>query len=505
MIVPSSGLLVAAPLAWEAAALRRRLSGASDVAVVRTGMGFTHSAESAQRIASRRPAAFAVAGLAGGLVAGQQPGDVVVATEVRSGTATVPCPSAPLLVTALRAAGLRVHLGPVLSLDHVVREAERAELAESGALAVDMESFPLAAAAGDAPFVVLRVVVDAPGRPLLHPGTVTGGVRALGALAKLGPVLRDWAALAGERAVLLASPRSFCAGVDRAIDIVEKLLQQRGGPIYVRKQIVHNAHVVADLEQRGAVFVEELDEVPAGATVVFSAHGVAPDVRTEAVARELDVVDATCPLVGKVHNEAHRYARQDRTIMFIGHAGHEETDGTLGQEPERTVLVQDPSEVDAIEVPDPRKVSYLMQTTLAMDEAQGVVDALRAKFPDITGPGSDDICYATTNRQQAARAVAGSADLVLVLGSANSSNSKRLVEVCQRDGTPAHLIDDVREVDLGWLAGARTIGISAGASAPPTLVEELVSALRGLGPLDVTERSTTTETVRFTLPKEVRR
>jgi 4-hydroxy-3-methylbut-2-en-1-yl diphosphate reductase len=498
----TSGLLVAAPLAWEAAALRRRLPGS---AVVRTGMGFARSAAAVPRLAQRDPAAFAVAGLAGGLVAGQRPGDVVLATEVRSAAGTVPCPGAPLLVTALRAAGLRVHLGPVLSVDHVVREAERAELAGSGALAVDMESAPLAAAFPATPFAVLRVVVDAPGRPLLHPGTVTGGLRALGALARLGPVLRDWAAAVGERSVLLASPRSFCAGVDRAIDIVEELLAQRGGPVYVRKQIVHNAHVVADLERRGAVFVEELAEVPVGATAVFSAHGVAPGVRAEAVERELDVVDATCPLVGKVHHEARRYAKQDKTILFIGHAGHEETEGTLGQEPDRTVLVQEPSDVDSIEVPDPGKVSYLMQTTLAVDEAQGVVDALRAKFPDITGPGSDDICYATTNRQQAARAVAASADLVLVLGSANSSNSQRLAEVCRRDGTPAHLIDDVREVDLGWLAGARTIGISAGASAPPTLVDELVSALRGLGPLDVTERSTTTETVRFTLPKEVRR
>jgi 4-hydroxy-3-methylbut-2-enyl diphosphate reductase len=499
----SGGLLVAAPLVWEAAALRRRLSATE---VRRTGMGFARSATAVPGLRSGQPAAVAVAGLGGALVSGLAPGDVVVATEVRTehGPA-VPTPAAALLVTALRRAGLTVHAGPVLSVDHVVHAAERTRLAETGALVVDMESAPLAALAADGPFAVLRVVVDTPDRPLVHPATVTGGIRALRALAALGPVLREWAALAGPRQVLLASPRSFCAGVDRAIDIVDKLLEQRGGPVYVRKQIVHNAHVVADLERRGAVFVEELDEVPTGSTTVFSAHGVAPSVRSEAVARDLDVVDATCPLVGKVHSEARRYARQDRTILFIGHAGHEETEGTLGEEPAHTVLVQDESEVDSIEVPDPRRVSYLMQTTLALDEADGIVSALRRRFPDLTGPGSDDICYATTNRQRAARAVAESADLMLVLGSANSSNSRRLVEVCERDGTPAHLVDDVREVELGWLAGARTIGISAGASAPPTLVEELVSALRGLGPLDVTERSTTTETVRFTLPKEVRR
>jgi 4-hydroxy-3-methylbut-2-enyl diphosphate reductase len=272
----------------------------------------------------------------------------------------------------------------------------------------------------------------------------------------------------------------------------------------VRKQIVHNAIVVADLERRGAVFVEELAEVPEGATVVFSAHGVAPSVRREAVARELDVVDATCPLVGKVHHEARRFARRGDTILFIGHAGHEETDGTLGQEPEHTILVQDESEVDNIEVPDPRRVSYLMQTTLAVDEADGIVAALRRKFPELRGPGSDDICYATTNRQAAVRDVADQAELVLVVGSTNSSNSRRLVEVARRDGASAYLVDDVGEVELAWLAGVITIGVSAGASAPPELVTELVAALGGLGRLDIAERSVTTETVRFTLPKEVR-
>jgi 4-hydroxy-3-methylbut-2-enyl diphosphate reductase len=228
-------------------------------------------------------------------------------------------------------------------------------------------------------------------------------------------------------------------------------------------------------------------------------------VRHEAARRELDVVDATCPLVGKVHHEARRFARRGDTILLIGHAGHEEIEGTLGEEPDHTILVQDESEVDSIQVPDPDKVSYLMQTTLAADEAEGIVSALRRRFPALHGPSSDDICYATTNRQQAVRGVAGDAELVLVVGSTNSSNSRRLVEVALREGARAHLVDDVSEVRLDWLAGVGTIGVSAGASAPPELVTELVDALGGLGRLDMSERSVTTETVRFTLPKEVRR
>ena len=453
---------------------------------------------------SRQANAFAVAGFGGALTSDLVPGDVVVATEVRTGDTVRTCPSAPLFATALRAAGLTVHTGPISSADHVVHGAERAELATAGALAVDMESAFLAEAAGDGPLAVVRVIVDTPSRPLVSPATLTGGFTAYRALAKVGPVLRAWASATGDRKIVLAGPRSFCAGVERAIDIVDKLLLDREGPVYVRKQIVHNKKVVEELEERGAVFVEELDEVPNGATVVFSAHGVAPSVRAEAVTKQLDVIDATCPLVAKVHSEAKRFAKQGNTVLFIGHAGHEETEGTLGEEPASTILVEEPSDVDSIEVPDPRKVSYLMQTTLAADEAEGVLDALRGKFPDLNGPNSDDICYATTNRQLAVRAVADGADLVLVVGSANSSNSRRLVEVAERDGTPAHLVDGVEHVDLGWLRDAHTIGLSAGASAPHKLVDELVTALGGLGRLEVTERTVTTETVRFTLPKEVR-
>ncbi|GLZ31703.1 4-hydroxy-3-methylbut-2-enyl diphosphate reductase 2 [Lentzea sp. NBRC 105346] len=302
-----------------------------------------------------------------------------------------------------------------------------------------------------------------------------------------------------DRTVLLASPRSFCAGVERAIEIVERLLEQRGGPIYVRKQIVHNVHVVRSLEAKGAVFVEELDEVPPSATVVFSAHGVSPAVRAEASRRELDVIDATCPLVTKVHAEARRFHARGDTIILIGHDGHEETEGTMGEAP--MVLVESVDDVEKLDL-DSDRISYLTQTTLAVDETTEVVDALRAKYPNLLGPGSDDICYATTNRQIAVRAVAEEADLVLVVGSKNSSNSVRMVELANRTGTPAYLIDDASEIQPEWLEGVRVIGLSAGASAPPGLVDEVVEAL---GPKEIREHKHAEETIQFTLPSAVRR
>lgn len=305
------------------------------------------------------------------------------------------------------------------------------------------------------------------------------------------------------RSVLLASPRSFCAGVERAIEIVERLLDQRGGPIYVRKQIVHNVHVVRSLEERGAVFVEELSEVPEGATAVFSAHGVSPAVRAEAVERSLDVLDATCPLVAKVHSEARRFAERGDTIVLIGHAEHEEVEGTVGEAPDRMVLVETVADVEALDISGP--VSYLTQTTLAVDETAEVIAALERKFPQLRGPGSDDICYATTNRQIAIRAVAEQSDLVLVVGSRNSSNSVRMVELAARGGTPAYLVDDASEIDPAWLAGVSSVGLSAGASAPPELVDEVVAALRALGPVTVSTHTTATETISFTLPLAVRR
>ncbi|MFB9410131.1 4-hydroxy-3-methylbut-2-enyl diphosphate reductase [Dactylosporangium matsuzakiense] len=316
--------------------------------------------------------------------------------------------------------------------------------------------------------------------------------------------MRAGGAVADGLIVLLAAPRSFCAGVERAVEIVEKALEQRAHPVYVRKQIVHNSHVVAALEARGAVFVDELDEVPHGATVVFSAHGVSPAVRAEADRRGLAVVDATCPLVTKVHAEARRFAGRGDTVVLVGHAGHEEVEGTLGEAPRRTVLVADVAGVAALEVEDPERVSYLTQTTLAADEVAEVVAALRARFPRLRGPGSDDICYATTNRQEAVKAIARDADVVLVVGSTNSSNSQRLVELARRLGTPAHLIDDVRAVRAEWLAGARVVGLSAGASAPPRLVDEVIEVLRARGPVTVQERAVAAEHLQFALPPAVR-
>jgi 4-hydroxy-3-methylbut-2-enyl diphosphate reductase len=310
---------------------------------------------------------------------------------------------------------------------------------------------------------------------------------------------------AGERTVWLASPRSFCAGVERAIAVVEQLLEVRGSPIYVRKQIVHNTHVVADLETRGAVFVDELDSVPDGATVVFSAHGVSPAVRAEAASRGLETIDATCPLVTKVHAEARRFAARDDTVVLIGHAGHEQIEGTLGEAPDQTILVQSVNDVAELAVANPQRVSYLTQTTLAVDETTEIIQALRARFPALRGPASDDICYATTNRQHALQAVADASDLVLVVGSKNSSNSLRLVELAQRHGIPSYLVDDPADIRAEWLDGVEVVGVTAGASAPPRLVDAVIAALIRLGPVTVVEREITRENIRFTLPPVVRR
>jgi 4-hydroxy-3-methylbut-2-enyl diphosphate reductase len=304
--------------------------------------------------------------------------------------------------------------------------------------------------------------------------------------------------------VLLAGPRASCAGVDRAIETVERALATHGPPLYVRRQIVHNAHVVADLEQRGVVFVHEVDEVPEGATVVFSAHGVPPAARERAAERRLRVIDATCPLVAKVHAEARRFAAADRTVVLVGHEGHDEVEGTMGEAPDRMRLVQTVDDVEGLEVEDPERVSYLLQTTLAVDEANLVVDALRRRFPRLAGPPSDDICYATQNRQDAVRAIAPECDLMLVIGSQNSSNSNRLKEVAERGGCRARLIEDESGLDPDWLRGVETIGLTAGASAPETLVWRVVDALRGLGPMEVEERAITSEKERFRLPTEVR-
>jgi 4-hydroxy-3-methylbut-2-enyl diphosphate reductase len=291
--------------------------------------------------------------------------------------------------------------------------------------------------------------------------------------------------------------------VERAIEIVERALALHGPPVYVRRQIVHNLHVVRDLERRGAVFVEEVGEVPEGSITVLAAHGVAPQVRSDAAARRLRVIDATCPLVSKVHTEVRRFAARDDTVFLIGHHDHEEVVGTRGEAPGHVIVVADPDEAGRVEVPDPQKVSYVMQTTLAVDEAERTAAVLRRRFPALAAPRKDDICYATTNRQQAIRAVARRSDLVLVLGSQNSSNSHRLAEVAAAEGVEAHLVDDASAVDLRWLCRARRIGITAGASAPPQLVDDLVRCLSGLGRISLTETSVVDEDIRFTLPREV--
>jgi len=501
-VAPVRRLVVCAPLLPEARAVRPGIGDGGEVRVTGYGPGRAH--RQADRLRQDPFGALAVAGTGGGLTDDLTPGDLVVATEVSDGTTVTACPSAPLLAGELRRAGLTVRTGPVVSVGRLAGGRERARAADTGALAVDLESAWLAAAAGGRPVAVVRAVSDTPQRPLLSPAALAGGLRALRSLRAAGPALTRWAAAAGQRRVLLAAPRSFCAGVDRAIEIVEKVLERQGPPVYVRKQIVHNTHVVADLERRGAVFVDELTEVPDGACVVFSAHGVSPAVREEAGRRGLNAIDATCPLVSKVHAEARRFAADGYLVALIGHAGHEEVEGTLGEAPEAMALVETAADVARLRPPDPGKVAYLMQTTLAVDEAEEVARALRERFPALRAPGSDDICYATTNRQQAVRAVAAESDLVLVAGSANSSNSLRLVETAERAGVPAHLIDGPADIELGWLAGVSTVGLSAGASAPPAVVGQIVAALAGLGPVEVNERVTTTESIRFSLPKEVR-
>ena len=303
--------------------------------------------------------------------------------------------------------------------------------------------------------------------------------------------------------VLLAAPRGFCAGVDRAIDAVNQVLQVVPPPVYVFHEIVHNAHVVRDLGSRGAIFVNDVGEVPDGSVLIFSAHGIAPQVRKAARERSLRVVDATCPLVTKVHLEAIRYAKEGRTILLVGHAGHDEVVGTVGEAPDRIVLVQSQEEAEAIQVPDPDKVAVITQTTLAVDDTKDILDTIRRRFPSASLPARDDICYATQNRQMAVKDLAGRADLVLVVGSDNSSNSIRLVEVSRAMGTPSYLIDDVSHLKQEWLDGVKVVGITAGASAPEKLVQELVDHVRAMGARRVENGAVVEESVHFELPSEL--
>jgi 4-hydroxy-3-methylbut-2-enyl diphosphate reductase len=504
--VSATQLAVVTALRSEQLALRRALPAGTPIA--RCGMGASRmlvvdAAEVDQALA------VVVAGVAGSVDARYLPGDIVVPSEVRDGQGSIGLPAAALLVAELRAAGHVVHSGVLQSTVEIVHGAARRELAQSGVVAVDMESGPvLRRLLADDPdasraLAVVRVIVDTPDRPLLRPGTVSAGIRALSTLTRIGPALQRWSSAVGPRTVLLAAPRSFCAGVERAIDIVNLALDRASGPVYVRRQIVHNAHVVAELESRGAVFVTELSEVPDGAVVVLSAHGVAPAVRTEAMRRDMQVIDATCPLVAKVHAEARRFLARGDSVILIGHQGHDETEGTLGEAPDEITLVPDLATARVIEVARPDRLAYVTQTTLATDEVEQIAEVLRERFPGIAAPPSDDICYATTNRQNAVRAIAADADLVLVIGSQNSSNSRRLVEVAERVGARAQLIDDATGIRPGWLASARTVGITAGASAPPGLVDEVLATLGALGALEISERSVAREDITFALPKEV--
>jgi 4-hydroxy-3-methylbut-2-enyl diphosphate reductase len=485
----------------EYAALLGRVPG---VRVERCGMG----PEAAMRWAADADAdsagALVVLGVAGGLDPAIESGDVVVATEVRDEHGRMLLRGAAPLVAQLRRLGLRVHSGPIVSQQHIAGAPDRARLRASGALAVDMESAAIVRGWHKrTPVAVVRVVVDTTHTGVYHPATVPNGIRALRTIRRIVPAAREWAALAGPRTVVLAAPRSFCAGVERAIDVVERALRRYPRPVYVRRQIVHNAHVIRDLERRGAVFVDELSEVPDGTTVVFSAHGVGQSVREEAARRGLNVIDATCPLVTKVHKEAVRFDRRGYSVLLIGHRGHDETEGTLDELPSRIQLVERPEDAARVVAADPDKVAYLTQTTLAVDEVAEISAALRERFPKIEAPSSDDVCYATTNRQQSVRAIAAESDVVIVLGSANSSNSQRLVEVAQRCGTPAHLVDDATQLAPEWLRGTRVVGITAGASAPPYLVDEVIGTLSELGPVETVEREVTRERVHFALPKEV--
>jgi 4-hydroxy-3-methylbut-2-enyl diphosphate reductase len=305
--------------------------------------------------------------------------------------------------------------------------------------------------------------------------------------------------------VLLASPRGYCAGVERAVETVEQALDLYGPPVYVRKQIVHNLHVVRDLEARGAIFVDSEQEVPAGETVVFSAHGVAPSVHGNAAARGLQTIDATCPLVTKVHVQARRYAAAGYTVVLIGHAGHEEVVGTMGEAPDSIVLVQSVAEAEALELPAGARVAYITQTTLSVDETAEIITALRRRFPDVHAPKKEDICYATSNRQWAVKEMLEQIDLLLVIGSANSSNSNRLVEVARAAGVPAHLIEDEGAIDARWLDDAEVVGVTSGASAPERLVERVCDWFRARGVDEIAAFRMVDEDVEFRLPVELRR
>lgn len=475
--------------------------------VMLTGVGMEQAGTTGVRmresLASGTP--VALAGIARRLDPSLAPGALVVATELRTTDGTPPrrLPAAELVAGDLARLGLHVRTGPLVSSSWPLSAEEAKALAADGAIAWDMESAWLARQLPDHPIAVVRAIVETGGTGAM--GSPNAPLRGLGSLLGVRTSLERWARASGAHDVLLASPRSFCAGVERAIDIVERALERFGAPVYVRRQIVHNAHVVADLEAKGAIFVAELSEAPDGATVVLAAHGVSPAVRSAAADRpDLTVIDATCPLVAKVHHEARRYLAQDYQIVLIGHAEHEEVVGTLGEAPGRIRLVQRFDDVADLPFSETDDVAYLTQTTLSIDETAEIIGAMRRRFPRLVGPATNDICYATQNRQDAVRELARRCELILVVGSTNSSNTLRLVEVGRREGCRAELIEDASEIRLSWLDDVTTIGVTAGASAPEALVREVVATLRTLGPATVTEHRTVEETVQFSLPRQVR-
>jgi 4-hydroxy-3-methylbut-2-en-1-yl diphosphate reductase len=502
---PVSELLLLAPLRIEARALRR---GGNNSAVVATGAGRRRSEAAAARlavtIAGHRAAA--VAGFCGAVDPDLQPGDIVVAsTVIDPDGRRRDFPGAAMLAGELGRAGLRAVCGPVRSTERLVRGHGRAELRATGSVAADMESaWLIDGIPATVSTAVVRAVTDGPRHELVSPRAPINAWRAARSLRAAVPVLERWAAAVRPRRVLLAAPRGFCAGVERAIEVVERALDRFGPPIYVRRHIIHNTHVVADLAARGAIFVEELDEVPDGCRVVFAAHGIAPAVRDDADRRGLATIDATCPLVAKVHSEVRRFASKDYRVLLIGHPDHEEVQGTIGEAPGSVVVIEDAPAADEVVVPDRDRVAFVTQTTLAVDEVAEIIGRLQERFPAIEGPARDDICYATQNRQDAARALAPECDVVLVVGSPTSSNSNRLVEVVRRDGCPAHLVDDDSGLELPWIAAAGTVGVTAGASAPEDMVQRVIAALGSLGPVEVIEQSGLVEDVHFTLPAEVR-
>jgi 4-hydroxy-3-methylbut-2-enyl diphosphate reductase len=498
----AADLLVLAPMAIEVRAIR---AGAPWSRVEKIGMGPRRARAAARLTHHPEQRSALIAGVCGALDPGLEPGDVVLASELRTAVKTLPCPDPTILAGVLRRGGLRVHVGPIVSSTGLVFGERRRELALAGALAVDMESAWLADDARAQPLTTLRVVLDTPRYEFHHPARAAiAARRAFRALREASSLLEAWARALGPREVVLAAPRASCAGVTRAVEIVERALEQRGAPVYVRKQIVHNAHVVGELERLGAVFVDNVDEVPAGATVIFSAHGVSPTVRAHAAARQLDVIDATCPLVAKVHAEARRFAANDFQIVLVGHEDHEEVEGTVGEAPDHTRVIASIEEARNVELTDSGRVAVLTQTTLAVDETADIVDALRARFPALVVPPSEDICYATQNRQDAVRAIAQECELIIVVGSHNSSNSRRLVEVAERAGCRAQLVGRAQDIAPELLAGVRRIGVTAGASAPESLVQEVVSALEGLGSVSLSELTVAKEEMRFNLPPQVR-